>query len=310
MRRTAWIIALLALTAAPLAAPAQVAIGPAAVVNDRVVTNFDVAQRARLLRFNGAADDGQLARIAFDQLVEDQLKLHAGEQAGIGREDVDADAAVRSYAEARGLTVEQLAAALERAGTSLEPLRDALAAEGVWRQVVQRRFAGRTQPSEGEIDQEVALAARSGNVSYHLAEIAIPAPEGREAEAAALAERAAAEIARGGDFAEIARRYSRAPSAAQGGDIGWLPRAGLPPEAQAALAEVRPGGVTRPFRTPNAVAILRLIERREAPALTAEDARDPERREALARSIAEDRLQRYAAGYLQELRGDAVIEMR
>lgn len=289
-------------------AAAQVTIGPAAFVDDRPVTNFDIDQRARLLLFNGAPESPQLGQIAFNQLVEDRLKLVAGEVEGVTLDDVDPADAVRQFAEQRGLSPSELEAALARRGASPTALRDALGAEAVWREAVRRRFAGRAQPSEAEIDREFDLAASGGAAEYRIAEIVVP--DDAEGRGRRLADEIARDLAAGADFSALARRHSAAPSAAQGGEVGWISAAALPPEAVRSLERADAGETTPPFRAAGGLAILQRLDERRPLTASAGAADDPEAREAVRRRMIEERLQRFADAWLQELRADAVIERR
>jgi parvulin-like peptidyl-prolyl isomerase len=85
----------------------------------------------------------------------------------------------------------------------------------------------------------------------------------REAEAA---------LAGGGDFAALARRISRAPSAIRGGELDWvsfpLPvRAGrtngMPPPVAEVLARLKPGQLSAPLRVDDAWVLVRLDAERE-----------------------------------------------
>ena len=51
----------------------------AILVNDRVITNFEVTQRASLLQALGTR--GNLEKVAHEQLIEDRLRLQAAAQA-------------------------------------------------------------------------------------------------------------------------------------------------------------------------------------------------------------------------------------
>ena len=51
-------------------------------------------------------------------------------------------------------------------------------------------------------------------------------------------------------FADAARRYSEAPSAADGGDVGWFAfRGKMPPEICRVVFRLKPGEIGAPFRT-------------------------------------------------------------
>ncbi|MFN3615077.1 MAG: peptidylprolyl isomerase, partial [Rubrimonas sp.] len=141
-------------------------------------------------------------------------------------------------------------------------LEDALRTDIAWREAVRRRFGPRAEPSEAELDQELALAAAGQSRSYRLAEIVLPSAQRGEAETRRQAEDIVAQLRAGGDFAAAARRSSASPSAAQGGEIGWIGESGLPPAIADVVASLNPGQVSDPIVVPNAVVILTVLDRR------------------------------------------------
>jgi hypothetical protein len=64
----------------------------------------------------------------------------------------------------------------------------------------------------------------------------------------ALAQRIRAELAAGKDFGTLARRHSLAPSAARGGDLGWIRRSAAPDWLSALALQQPAGTVSSPFR--------------------------------------------------------------
>jgi len=77
----------------------------------------------------------------------------------------------------------------------------------------------------------------------------------------AAAEQALRELATGADFAEVARRLSRDPSAPRGGDQGVLARADLPPAFAETIFALRPGEVSRIFPADYGFHIFQVVER-------------------------------------------------
>jgi peptidyl-prolyl cis-trans isomerase SurA len=258
------------LTAAPAAA--QTAFEPAAIVNDRVITRYDIDQRARLLRVNGAPDTPELGRIALEQLIETALQLEAAERQGLAAPEEAVDQAVADFAERRGVGVAALEASLRRAGASREALEDALRADLLWRETIRSRFGGRATPTETEIDQEMALAAQGEARSYQLAEIALAFATRGEDATRRFAESLVRDLRAGADFAALARRHSASPSARQGGDVGWVPERALPPAAAAQIAGGAVGAVTDPIEVPGGLTILKVLDRRSEPVAGAEPA--------------------------------------
>lgn len=294
-------------------AQAQTPFRPVAVVNDDAITGYDLAQRAQIMVILGVpTTDPELLRAqALDQLVQDRLKIQAGKAIGIVASEESYQQGLAAFAEQAGMSAEAFAAQMTSRGVSEQALRDFVNAEVIWRNVVQARFASRFDVAEAEIDAEIALVSQGSNSSYRLLEIGLPmADDGRtEAETRALAARLYQELSAGGDFTAAARRYSRAPSAANGGDVGWINRGQMPRDLSIALDQLQPGQLTQPLEVPGGLSIIKVVEVR-ADSTGGIDASDPELREQVRRRIAGQRSGRLAEGYLQELRRDALIEVR
>jgi hypothetical protein len=104
----------------------------------------------------------------------------------------------------------------------------------------------------------------------------------------ATAERALQEISAGGDFAELARRLSRDPSAATGGYQGELSRENLPPAFADVIFALKPGEVSKVVPADYGFHLFQVVERFPAGAVPLAEARE-EIRERLRQERA-DRL--------------------
>lgn len=310
--RTFWTAAAMAV-ALTMAAPvsAQTIFRPIAVVNDSAITGYDLAQRAQILVALGftAADSDALRAAALDQLVEDRLKVQAGKEIGITASPELIEAAITEFARRSDLSAGEFKALLSAQGVSGMALDDLAAAEVVWSQVVRARFANRVVPGEAEIDAEVG-ALQGGGFEYKVKEIGLPlTADGRtEAETRALAEQLFISLNAGADFDSAVAQYSRAPSSARGGDVGWISTQRMPPEVLQQMTTLDVGQVSRPIAVPGGLSLLKLIEKRGSNAARAQI--DPETRERIRERLINRKSQRLAEGLLQELRRDALIEVR
>lgn len=117
--------------------------------------------------------------------------------------------------------------------------------------------------------------------------ILIKDAEGAEAKANKIL----ADLKAGADFAEVAKSQSEdSGSAAKGGELGFLPRGRTVPQfEEAAFALVKPGELSGVVKTQFGYHILKLEERRSAGKVPFAEAREPLRREAEARILAEKR---------------------
>lgn len=295
----------------PGQAQSQTPFRPVAVVNDSVITGFDLAQRAQILTSLGypATNPGQLQSEALDQLIEDKLKLQAGEAIGITPTPEMIASGVEQYARQMRTTPEQLRASLAARSVTDQALEDLVGAQMVWLNVVRTRFGGRVEPAEAEIDAELAQRSSRTVNEYRISEIGLMLQgAGRtEAETQALAERLSQSLNRGGDFQEAVARYSAAPSAAQGGEVGWVTTASMPSELRQELAGLQVGQVSRPIQVSGGISILKLEDKRQTTATAADEAAT---REAIRNQLINQRSDRLAEGLLQEMRRDALIQVR
>jgi peptidyl-prolyl cis-trans isomerase SurA len=316
MRCVQWAMLAAGLAMAVGAGPqagAQTPFRPVATVNESLITAFDVDQRARMMAMLGAQAESEqaLASMALDRLIEDRLKLEAAEDVGLEPTSEIVEQGVATMAGQVGVSPQEFRARLAEQGITEQAITDMVASQMLWREVVRERFRGRIEFGEAEIDAEIALAAEGRASRLRLQEIGLPLEgSGRTPEETrALADRLYRELSAGGDFAAAVRRHSRAPSVENGGNVGWVDAADLPPRLASVLARVEPGAVAPPQEVQGGITLLRVLERERVAAEEA-DPQDPELRERVRRELTSRRLELLAQGLIQELRRDAMIELR
>jgi peptidyl-prolyl cis-trans isomerase SurA len=108
----------------------------------------------------------------------------------------------------------------------------------------------------------------------------------------------------GADFAELARLHSADGSASRGGDLDWVLPGDTVPDFERAMAALRPGEISQPFKSPFGWHLLQVMERRAA-ALT-QDRRRMQARLALRERKADEAFQEW----LRQLRDRTYVEMR
>jgi len=107
----------------------------------------------------------------------------------------------------------------------------------------------------------------------------------------------------GVDFAELAKKKSEGPSAADGGDLGFFRRGVMVPEFERAAFNLPVGGVSDPIRTKFGWHVIKVEERRALAAKGFDDLKDQIRNKLL-----QQQLEKYTDQYVQELRAQAVVE--
>lgn len=272
MRQIIGSVILAALAAISGGAAAQTAFAPVVVVNDDVITYYDVEQRARLMTLGGAEPSPQLNGAALEGLINDQLRLQAAERFRVDPDEEQVAQGFAEFGQRYGMDPVALDSGLASAGVDKDSLERLVRAQVAWRALVNGRFGSRATPSELELDSEIELAAAGRTSSYRISEIIISGAQGQEAQARATAERAMARLRSGASFAEVARRFSDSPSRQNGGDVGWVPESALPPAMVQMIAATPPGQFTQPVQTPGGFGIFLVADTREEAPPWAQDA--------------------------------------
>ncbi len=265
-------VAALAAATLGLIAPvqAQNAEGVAAVVNDRPISTFDVRQRATmLLMFANLQSTPELLQRARAQalrdLVDERLQLDEAAKFEI---TVTGDSIDRRMAEmaSRGETsLPELVSQLASRGVSITTLRSQLEAEIAWSRLIAGMYGTRVRVSETEIQEtQQRIAANAQRPQYEMSEIFLPASTPQEfAEMEQGAMRLLEQMQQRAPFPLVARQFSQAPSAAAGGDLGWISANELATELRPVAERLQPGQVSLPVRTSTGVYIIAMRNRRE-----------------------------------------------
>jgi len=114
-----------------------------------------------------------------------------------------------------------------------------------------------------------------------------------------------ARIEAGEAFADIAKLESEDPgSAVRGGDLGWNPPGTFVPQFDEALAQLEPGEVSEPFRSPFGWHIILLEDRQER------DTTDEVKRRQAIEAIRASKQEQETELWLRSMRDEAWVEIR
>ena len=257
----AFLMFLVTLAMAPPALAQQNLFAPVVRINDRIVTQYELQQRA--LFYEVLRAPGDPLETAMERLTEERLQSEAADAAGIVVDDAQVQTGMEEFASRTNLEVEQFIAVLGREGIAPETFADFVRAGLAWRAVVRGRFGPRAQVTEAEIDRALALGSQTGGVRVLLSEIFLPADTPARLAAAQQRALELSEIDTLPAFASAARSYSAAPSRGRGGRQDWIDLANLPPAIRAQILTLAPGQVTDPIPVPNAIALFQLRELEE-----------------------------------------------
>jgi peptidyl-prolyl cis-trans isomerase SurA len=280
----ALVLALASVVASPVlaqtrAAPATAssAVGTiAAVVNDDVITVTDLQLRLRLALMSSglpASQENQQRMLpqVLRLLIDEKLQGQEASRTGVAVPAQDVDKALASIAGQNHLSTQQLFTMLKSTGVPQAALEDQVRAQLAWRQLVQRRFVSQVEVSDTQIDEVVErLRANQGKPQYLVASIFLAVDQdSNDAQVRALADRLVSEVRKGAPFPAVARQFSQAAGAQNGGDMGWVLAGQLEPALDQVLGGMTQGQVSDPIRTLGGYNILLVRDKRVVNAQTA-----------------------------------------
>ena len=236
-------------------ASAQGLFDPVIIVNDQIITKYELDQRRRLMDALGVR--GDLTQQAKDGLIGDRLKVASAAEAGLVTTDEQISKAFEDFAARNGQSLDGVLSMLAGKGVATETLRDFLTTNLVWQTLMRQRYAGSVGVSESEIDAALSATSENTNLQILVSEIVLPLIEGQEEEIRKLAADIA-KIRSFDEFSDAARQFSVAGSRSDGGKLDWIALSNLPPALRPVLLPLENGQVSEPLELPNAIAIFQM----------------------------------------------------
>lgn len=245
--------------------------GIAAVVNDKPISYSDVRQRARLLLLTIGASEPtqeqvqQITGQALEQLVDEKLQLDRVSEYEVEVDQREIDASIQDMASEAGVTGEVLRQQLMASGVNPVSLEEQMRAEIAWNRMISGLYGNRIRISENQVDDQMSrLRTASQKTQYRLGEIFLYAPdEETKAEAMQAAASIVSQLQQGADFRVAAQRISSAPTAAAGGDMGWVTTEDIDPAIAEAVRNAPSNGLLDPIQTDNGVYLILVGGKRE-----------------------------------------------
>ncbi|MEJ0024533.1 MAG: peptidylprolyl isomerase [Rhizomicrobium sp.] len=242
--------------------------GVAAIVNDAIITEYDLRQRILLY----ASTSGQqttpdilvkLRPQILAQLETEQLQIQEARRKNITVSPTDVDKSIDRIVGDNHMTKDQLAELLAKGGVQMSTLRAQIAVQIAWQKAVQDEFQDRVNITPQDIDAEIARLNEGANKTHFLVSSIFLGVENPDVDAKVLkdAQDIHAQLVGGANFGTVARQFSQSPTAAAGGDLGWVYQGQLPAEIDTALQKMEIGQVSEPIRSAGGYYIVGLRDK-------------------------------------------------
>jgi peptidyl-prolyl cis-trans isomerase SurA len=251
--------------------------GIAAIVNNEIITGYDLNARIRFTLFSSGLSPDLYKRIApqvLGTLIDEKLKLQEAARKKIRVPHKDLQRAIRSVEQRNKLPPGGMVKLLESNGIDPATFERQVETDLAWNSIVQIEGRHRIHIDEETIQDAINLInANKGKPEYLAAEIFLAYDRSKpEAEVKQVADRLFDQLKNGARFPALASSFSQSASAANGGSLGWLRIDQIDPDLAEVLQQMKRGDLSRPVRGTDGYYILFLRNKRVAKGLEQSEA--------------------------------------
>ncbi len=245
-----------------------------AVVDSGVVLASDVETRLNDLktqaesRGNAVEINDELREQVLERLILEQAQVEVAKRRGLQIDDARVNETLLQIAKNRETDLLGLKNTIESEGKSFAVFREQIRRELLINAIRDREVKTRIRISDTELER--FMETTGGQVSTApellLSQIVVGLPNRPSPEVIQQAEQKAVQIRdallKGAPFGQMAVRYSDAPEASQGGDLGWRNILELNPSFADALTEAKKNTLVGPIRSPGGFHLIAVRDRR------------------------------------------------
>lgn len=251
--------------------------GVAAVVNEGVVLTSQFNDHLATIKDRAAQQgmqlppEGVLQEQVLERLIITEIQLQRAARIGLVVSDAMLNDSIRRLAEQSGARFEDMPALLEADGLDYVDFRRSLREEITIEQLRRIEVAQNIDVSDREIEQCIIDLETNVvvNSDWQLSHILLPIDATGVGEEKQDTQQLASDIFKqlqdGADFRQLAARYSKGPTALEGGSLGpMMPGQSVPTIFADVLPGMQAGDVSEPFRRGNNFHIVKVENLRSA----------------------------------------------
>jgi peptidyl-prolyl cis-trans isomerase SurA len=240
----------------------------AAVVNDHVITRYDINQRIRfILATTGLKPDPQTINGLFPRvmstLIDEQLQRQEVTRANVAVEPEEIEEAIGRIEKDSKRPAGSFSMFLSQMNIDRETLEAQLSAQIGWSKLMQKRILPQLKISEQEMSRALEQNASAGRTmeEVKLASLVLANVEGAsDAKTEMLAKQVVKQLKEGASFEAVARQLTSPQLTTL--SPTWVPVMQLNPTLAEVVGKLTPPAVADPVRTPAGYQIVLLQERR------------------------------------------------
>lgn len=294
-----------------------------AVVNDEIITLSDLNREfepyARNIESTLQGKDRETAlkqnKAALLQSMIDQLLIEQeAKKAGMGAtaiKDSEVMDVITDMLSRNNASMQDYLKKLDKEGKTLESVKKEIKSRMLRMRLLRREVQSKILVTDEEIGEYYNQHRQDyeGKEAVHLKQIFLPVPAGASLTILESSKNQARQlralILKGAPFEEVAAQYSRGPTAAQGGDIGFVERGVIVPEVERAAFNLPVGQISDVIETEIGFHIIAVVDKRGAGLKPL-----PAVREEIKAKIEEEKVAKKYDEWIDEIRKKSFIDVR
>lgn len=277
-----------------------------ALVNNEIISSEDFQNRVNAflmttqIPLNGQTQKMIMQRV-LNAAVDEKIKLQEAEKNGISITEEEVNSQLRQFEKSHNIPFGQLSTVLKQANVSPETFAEQMKSDLAWIRLIRKKFYAEGTPTQKEVEDMLAEAKKDLNTpKYLVSEIFIKKENARNLSDLVY------NLRNDPRFELYAMQFSESPSAANGGNLGWINSGKLAPKLEQKLKSMKPGEISDAIALGDGYYILKLQKNfnpdKDKPELPTEA--------EIKTLLTNQKMEGLSKRLLQDLRQKAVIEIR
>jgi len=245
-----------------------------AIVNDEIISNYDLQSRIDFVLFSSGLPNNpnERKRIRYkilNNLINEKLMLQQAKQKKINVSRKQIGEFIGQVEKKNGMLKGNMAKLLNKNNMDTLTFERQVEAKIAWGQIIRNKLAKSGDLDEENINAQIRLIRNyKGRPEYLVAEIFISFDAGRSyLKEQELVNRLYQQIKGGTPFGQVARSFSESASAARNGNLGWIREDQLDPNLAKIISNLQRDELSVPVKAPDGYYILLLKNKRLAQGL-------------------------------------------
>ena len=289
-----------------------------AIVNEQLVTLSDTEKFRQRLTSQGLVDDALLRltdpevlkkdrNALLNHLIDEKILDSEVKRKGMEVTIERVEQEIRTIAKGNNISRNQLREALANRGVTISQYQDFIKTSLERQSLIEREVSSKIRISDEDISTYyLAQKGPSGSqvFEYTLSHILFTLKEGGEQAALARARATEERLKAGESFEKLAEQVSEDPKFSKGGQLGVFPTNEMTKEFASGLANVGPGEVSAPIKSPQGYHLLKVVKR-----TLISDPRLDEERESIRNTLYATEFKRQFRIWLNQRKEEAFIRI-